>query len=124
MFRSPYSRMMLVTKAEAAKLPPLYATDGQGGDAVVHVKLFDPSGSYTWYLTELNPDTGEAFGLVVNGDVAELGNINVAELATVRGRFGIGIERDQWFSPTPIRNLREAGEQIPVSAAECFMEPA
>ena len=32
--------------------PPFYSQDGQGDEAIVYVKIFDPSGSWTWYLTE------------------------------------------------------------------------
>ena len=27
--------------------PPLYSQDGEGGEAIVYVKIFDPSGSWT-----------------------------------------------------------------------------
>ncbi len=80
MFRNPYSKMMLVTKAQAAKLPKLYATDGHAGAAVAHVKLFDPVSSYTWFVTEPDPETGDAFGLVVNGGTAEMGRFSLTEL--------------------------------------------
>ena len=29
----------------------LYAQESKGGQAVVHLKLFTPDGSFTWYIT-------------------------------------------------------------------------
>jgi len=60
------------------------------------VKLFNPAGQGTWYLSELNPDTQEAFGLA---DVheKELGYTSINELKEFKGAFGLGIERDTSF---------------------------
>ena len=55
------------------------------------VKLFNPTGIGTWYLTELNPETNVAFGLA---DVhEELGYIDLNELQNFKGQFGLGIEK-------------------------------
>jgi hypothetical protein len=83
----------------ADKLPPT------GSDATVaKVKLFDPTGSWTWYIAEFDPDTGEAFGLV-DGFAKELGYFNLNELAAIKGRFGLPIERDLYFTPTKLEDL-------------------
>ena len=60
------------------------------------VKLFNPAGVGTWYLSELNPDTNEAFGLA---DVheKELGYVSINELKEFKTQFGLGIERDTSF---------------------------
>ena len=47
--------MKLFTKEIKEKLPPLYAQDGKGGQAVVYLKLFTPDSSFTWYITEGSP---------------------------------------------------------------------
>ena len=65
-------------------------------DSKVVVKLFNPAGSGTWYLTELNPETNEAFGLSCLQE-KELGYINLNELMSFKGPLGLGIERDAWF---------------------------
>ena len=65
-------------------------------DSKVVVKLFNPAGSGTWYLTELNPETTEAFGLSCLQE-KELGYINLNELMSFKGPLGLGIERDAWF---------------------------
>lgn len=83
--------------------PPLYSQDGKGKNATVYVKIFDPCGSWTWYITEWD-GTSIAFGLV-NGFEKELGYIDLAELATTRGAMGIGLEIDVWFKPQTLREL-------------------
>ena len=62
----------------------------------VVVKLFNPNGIGTWYLTELNPKTNEAYGLSCLQE-KELGYINLNELTSFKGSLGLGIERDAWF---------------------------
>ena len=60
------------------------------------VKLFNPTGIGTWYLSELNPETNEAFGLACVHE-KELGYIDLNELERFRGQMGLPIERDKWF---------------------------
>mgnify|MGYP003642793045 FL=1 len=60
------------------------------------VKLFNPAGVGTWYLSELNPDTNEAFGLTDLHE-KELGYVSINELKEFKGAFGLGIERDTSF---------------------------
>ena len=69
------------------------------------VKLFNPVGIGTWYLSELDPETNIAFGLCDLG-FPELGSVSVAELQEVRGWGGLGIERDKFFTPTKMSELR------------------
>lgn len=95
--------MKLLTKEILKKTPPLYAQDGKGEDAIAYAKFFDPCGAGTWYMSEYNPEDGTAFGKVVLHDV-ELGYFNVNELAAIRGPLGLGIERDRWFRPTPLKD--------------------
>ena len=63
------------------------------------VKLFTPDAGATWLLTEIDPDDHDhAFGLCDLGlGVPELGWVSLQELATVRGRLGLPIERDLHF---------------------------
>src|SRR5512139_2471402 len=44
--------MKLLTKELAAKLPPLYANEKQGEEALALVKFFTPDSSWTWYASE------------------------------------------------------------------------
>lgn len=61
------------------------------------VKLF--TGAATWLLTELDPDAPtRAFGLCDLGlGTPELGSADLTELAALRGRFGLPVERDAHF---------------------------
>lgn len=64
------------------------------------VKIFDPSGSATWLLSELSPDE-IAFGLCdVGHGTPELGYVSIHELAGTRTRFGLLLEIDRHFKPT------------------------
>ena len=61
------------------------------------VKLFNPGGIGTWYLSELDPETNVAFGLCCLYE-KELGYVSLDELKKVKGMFGLGIERDAYFT--------------------------
>jgi Protein of unknown function (DUF2958) len=63
------------------------------------VKLFTPDAQCTWLLTELDPDGGLAFGLCDLGlGEPELGYVALAELAAVRGKLGLPVDRDLHFT--------------------------
>lgn len=74
---------------------------GEDLDPLPVVKLFTPDANATWLLTELDPDDpGIAFGLCDLGlGEPELGFVSLAELASIRGRLGLPIERDEHFRP-------------------------
>jgi len=65
------------------------------------VKLFTPEAGATWLLTELDPDDPDlAFRLCDLGlGFPELGYVRLTELAAVRGRLGLPVERDVYFAP-------------------------
>ena len=64
------------------------------------VKFFNPCGAATWLFSELGEDGDTLFGL---GDLGfgtpELGYSSLAEIAAIRVRFGLRIERDLHFRP-------------------------
>ena len=62
----------------------------------VVVKLFNPTGIGTWWLTELDPINQIAFG-VAELHEREMGHIDLKELMEYKGQFGLGIERDKYF---------------------------
>jgi hypothetical protein len=64
------------------------------------VKLFTPDVGATWLLTELDPgEPDRAFGLCDLGlGCPELGYVSITELASVRGRLGLRVERDLYFT--------------------------
>jgi hypothetical protein len=78
------------------------------------VKLFDPCGAATWLLTEIDPDDETvAWGLCDLGmGFPEFGTVSLNELAAVRGRLGLGIERDLYFKARgPISTYIEAASK-------------
>lgn len=84
--------------------PPLYQTE-HTKDAVVVAKWFNPMGRGTWFMTELDPVEGRAFGYVVSNlgsDCDEYGYFMLGELAALRLRFGMRIERDIHWRPVPM----------------------
>ena len=95
--------MTLITKALKEQLlangRAQRAAIDKGEDALDFkpvVKLFTPDAQCTWLLTEL--DGGLAFGLCDLGlREPELGYVSLAELAAVRGKLGLPVERDLHF---------------------------
>jgi hypothetical protein len=116
----------LWTKTAFAKVPTLKAQDGKGDDAIAYVKVFSPLNGWRWYITEYDPTTGEAFGLV-QGHEVELGTIPLNnplgedgwdgedmqyQNDHFRGRFIMPpFERDLHFKPTTIGAIRESIER-------------
>ena len=104
--------MKLLTKKIRKQLPSLYSQDDNGGKAIVYVKFFTPSSSWTWYATEGEPvldDSGNEidfcfFGLV-DGHEKELGYFNLSELESINGPMGLPIERDLWFKPKTLEEI-------------------
>jgi len=98
--------MKLLTKAIRDKLiSNHHKQDGTKSFRAV-VKLFNPTGAGTWYLSELNPDTNVAFGICQIHE-KEFGYVSIDELSEYKGTFGLGIERDRYFSPTSLEVLYE-----------------
>ena len=97
--------MKLLTKANRKSLPPLYAQENAGDEAVAYVKFFTPDSNWTWYAMEF--DGEDIFFGLVDGHEEELGYFSLAELQSVRGPWGLPIERDLHFSPTKVSELRK-----------------
>jgi len=97
-FKSPAYRYIRL----ADKLP----RRSEESDPIAHVKLFDPTGSWTWYICEYDPETRLAWGLV-KGFEAEVGYFNMDELAEARPALGLPLERDLHWAPRRLSELRE-----------------
>jgi hypothetical protein len=95
-------------------LPPIHS------DApVAQVKYFTPWSNWTWYAAEASAELADGsevalqaartaervdvifFGLVY-GLEKEYGYFRLSELVSVRGPFGLRLERDLFFRPTPL----------------------
>jgi len=64
-------------------------------------KLFTPDGAATWLLSECDPDDPDhIFALCDVGlGYPELGWCSLEEIASLRGKLGLPVERDQSFIP-------------------------
>jgi len=102
----PLQHQNVLTTEIAKKIYPMYGAE-KVKDPIVPLKLFNPTGDQTWYIWEINTKENLAFGVFTNIDGAELGYFDLDELRNVRGRFGLGIERDQHFHPTPLSELQK-----------------
>ena len=90
--------MKLLTKAQREKLIRNHAENENATEPKEHkvvVKLFNPVGMGTWYLTELNPYTEMAFGLCEITE-KEIGYVSLTELEELRLPMGLKIERDRY----------------------------
>jgi hypothetical protein len=87
-----------------ARMPALYSNEGKGKAAMVLLKVFDPCGRGTWYITELDQEDGTCFGYVVSPlgpGCDELGTSNLWEMGSTRNRMGLPLERDcRWKACT------------------------
>jgi hypothetical protein len=90
---------------KSSRIPRIGTTDGQGYAAIAHIKLFTPTSNWTWYLTEYDPDTNTAFGLV-DGFEEELGYVDLTELRECPGPYGLYVERDLHWEPRPLSECR------------------
>ena len=97
------ARQKLLTKEILRNVPALYSQDGLGDNAIAYAKFFNPCGAGTWYMSEYNPEDGTAFGKVVLHE-KEYGYFSLVELESVRLAFGLYIERDIHFTPTPLKD--------------------
>ena len=95
--------MKLLTKEIRKRLPPLY-TNEDNPDPVVQVKFFTPWSNWTWFATEF--DGEDTFFGLVKGLDTELGYFSLAELEQVRGPWGLKIERDMYFDPKPLSEVK------------------
>jgi hypothetical protein len=85
-------------------IPRLYATKNES-DPIVWLKLFTPDSSWSWYIIEFDGDD-RCFGYVV-GHEAELGYFLLSDIACARGSLGLPVERDLYFTPCPLSDVRE-----------------
>ena len=72
-------------------------------DPIIIAKFFNPTGAGTWYATEYNPSDKTFYGYVsIFGDWNdEWVYFSLTELESLKGPYGLGIERDIYFQETP-----------------------
>jgi hypothetical protein len=106
----PKDAMELLPGEIRAALPPLYTNEQMGWAAVAPVKYFTPDSSWTWYPTEY--DGSDVFFGLVSGFEIELGYFSATELEGLRGPLGLPVERDLWFEPQTLRELKALEEKL------------
>lgn len=77
-------------------------------DPLVVAKFFNPTGAGTWYATEYEPESKMFFGYVsIFGDWNdEWGYFSLEELESLKGPFGLGVERDLYFVSKPFSQIK------------------
>ena len=98
--------MMILTKAIKEKLIANHKEQDGTKSFKAVLKLFNPTGIGTWYLSELNPDNNNAFGLCCLTE-EEFGYVNLDELLSFKGQFGLGIERDRHFKSKTLEECQQ-----------------
>jgi hypothetical protein len=92
--------MKLMTRAIEKKARNQYPLGNDLKQDVV-AKFFDPSGSWTWYLMNQDPQDPDYLWGIVKGFEVEIGSFSLSELQAIKGSFGLGIERDLYFTARP-----------------------
>jgi hypothetical protein len=98
--------MKLLTKEISDKLQEQFSK-GSDFEQMVVAKFFDPCGSWAWYVMNQNPKDPDYLWGIVKGFEVEMGSFSLSELQTFKGRFGLGIERDLYFTPIPASEIWE-----------------
>ncbi len=97
--------MELLPKSIRETLPELYANEAIGLAAQALIKFFTPDSNWVWYGSEFDGDD-TFFGLVI-GFMPEFGYFSLSELTEARGPMGLPIERDMFFEPKSLNELRD-----------------
>jgi len=102
--------MKLLTKTIEKKLRKNSANQYKTDNKAV-LKVFNPTGSQSWYLSELD-DNNVAFGICDLGfGTPEYGYVSLTELQEVKGAYGIGMERDMYFDASSLPEIMTSLEQ-------------
>lgn len=97
--------MKLMTKEIEKAARKQYPKGADLENQRVVAKFFDPQGSWTWYLMNQDPEDPDYLWGIVKGFEVEMGSFSLSELQSVRGRLGLGMERDRSFSPMPAKEV-------------------
>ena len=85
---------------------PVETPDIPFDQIVAKIKLFNPSGAATWWLTSYDPEDEVAYGVADLGWGPEFGAIYMPELVELRTPpFGLPIERDLYYEPKTVKEL-------------------
>ena len=105
----------LMTKQLADTIPALGANENARDydDVLAPGKLFSPYSGWTWYITEMDPATGQCFGLV-DGFEKEIGYFDLTELAETTVFGGVpAVERDLYWEPKTLGEIKRGAQGDP-----------
>ena len=98
----------LMTQKLAETIPALGANENARDydEVLATAKLFSPYNGWTWYITEMDPENGQCFGLV-EGFERELGYFDLTELAETNVFGGVpAVERDLYWQPRTLGEIK------------------
>jgi hypothetical protein len=72
-------------------------------DPIILAHFFNPTGAGDWYATEYDPETRIIFGYasIFCDENDEWGYTSLVELEEYKGKWGLGIERDLFWTEKP-----------------------
>ena len=97
----------LIPKSLLENIPNLYETE-RSLNPICHIKLFTPTSIFTWYIIEISKDDLDTCYGLVKGFESELGYFSLKELESIKGKLGVGVERDISFTPTSLGIVRKS----------------
>ena len=68
-------------------------------------RFLAPDAQWTWWAWEYDPKDQIFFG-IVDGLVVEMGYFSLVELQEARGVLGLPIERDMYFTPCRLSEVK------------------
>lgn len=107
--------MKLLTKEIQRRLPKMYSSEELPiGEHVAVCKFFNPCGAYTFYVIEgeQEEDGWRLFGFATGVDFPEFGYVMLSELQEYKGPLGLGIERDIYFNPKPLKDIPDVAKHL------------
>jgi hypothetical protein len=100
--------MKLFTKEVDKQLFAQYPKGSDLENQMVVAKIFNPYGRGVWYLLNSDPEDPDYIWAIVDLFEPDMGSVSRSELQTVKvPPFGLGLERDIYFSPKPAKEVWE-----------------
>ena len=98
--------MKLLTQALKKILAREWDRPDEDKTNMAYAKFFNPGGVGTWYVMEMDPATDTFYGYAHIHEW-EFGYFSLAELTSFRNRLGLPLERDLYFEPTHIDEIKK-----------------
>ena len=100
--------MKLFTKEVDKQLFAQYPKGSDLENQMVVAKIFNPYGRGVWYLLNSDPEDPDYIWAIVDLFEPDMGSVSRSELQTVKvPPFGLGLERDIYFTPKPAKEVWE-----------------